>query len=99
MKIHYYLRFSASSAGDSCIESADQFGSVIDLVLRQFRVDREGQHFLRGALGGGKVAGLMAEVGVGFLEMKGQRVEHLRIDAVLLEERLERFAARLADGE
>src|SRR5262249_41188002 len=85
--------FSGSVVGEFPNAGRD----VANLVLRELRVDRECECFLRGRLGLRHVALAVTERGEALLQVKRNRVVNLRADAPLVEELLELVAAVATD--
>src|SRR4030042_5951365 len=62
------------------------FDSIYDhrlLIFRQFRIDGESQHFLRGLLRNGEVPSTIFEKGITFLQMEGNGIIDVRANPVL----------------
>src|SRR5438045_1867363 len=79
--------------GLSAIECSHAFGDLVQLALRQLRIDRQRKHLVRGALRFRTCALLVAEVGETGLQVELQRVVDRRSDSALLEETLKFVAA------
>src|SRR4030042_6602888 len=65
------------------------FDSIYDhrlLIFRQFRIDGESQHFLRGLLRNGEVPSTIFEKGVTFLQMEGNGIIDVRANPFLGQE-------------
>ncbi len=81
----------------SCVEGPDGGDDGFLLIQAEFGVKRQGQDFGGGALGLGKIAGLVAEVFERGLQVQRDRVVDFAADFELGEAIAEGVAARGAD--
>ncbi len=86
-----------SSLGVSGVEGADGVDDGLLFVVAEFGVDGEGEDFGGGAFGVGEVAGFVAEVFEGGLQVEGDGVVDLAADVAGGEVGAEGVAARGAD--
>jgi len=77
------------------IKVSDGGDDLVLLGVGQLGEDREGEDFPAGLFGDGKVAGLVAEVGEGFLQVETERVIDFARDAGLCEQ-FPQFVAALS---
>ena len=66
-------------------EIFDNFRHALDLRVGQFGINRQAQALARGFFGHGKIAGLVAEARVTFLQMQWQWIVQRAADAVGIE--------------